>query len=748
MIVHKLYVEGYKIMGEPLQLEFPEKGRIGILGQNESGKSTLLESITTALFGLGKGANVSREDLVTWGKEKARLELEFSSGNQRYLLTREIAVNRGHRAKLISIINGEKDDKNSITNITEIQKKIEEITGMGRDSFTKLIYIRQKDLDALKELYKARREQLVNKVMGIEIFDVASRKVAEEISEIEKQLLEKRPKLDVVRANKDQYEIKLDKRKALEKEIKNLEPAFIEKKASFEQTKEELEMYDWLFKFKSTKDLIISKEGELSQVESEEKRLKELEDQLRKYSSIVQENDTKVGNLQKLLLAYKNIEDQNLRIQQQMIRVQTEKETFILNLGLSDKELKFTTKGLMKEKSQQLNRTGLAFLFGSIGLLLALINPLLVSIGFAIFFLVVYFFSQYLKVDKLIPKIAFVESYNRQINELQYKITRFTKQMDDLRGQSSFESSQQVMNELNTVFASVKDQTGQETFEGLKAVTEGLRNEVKKVRSSDFEKRAKDIRGELQIRKDELQEIVNVKPKMPDGALYEEARHKSFKELFEKAREEYNNIDTDIYTKKILIKDFDNDLETLKPDFELYPILENEVSEFDGKLNVLNMVDFELCETSRELRTKIIPQARFVINQILPIFTDGRYSEFEITEDLRFKVHSVDAGDYKEREIFSGGTQDQFLIALRLAFTQSILDSRVMADKYSLLMDECISSSDEVRKQGIFEVLDAMKQTFAQIFIIAHEDISSFVDHYVVLTRNHRGYTEIRSKSW
>ncbi|UCD73624.1 MAG: hypothetical protein JSW01_03015, partial [Candidatus Bathyarchaeota archaeon] len=91
---------------------------------------------------------------------------------------------------------------------------------------------------------------------------------------------------------------------------------------------------------------------------------------------------------------------------------------------------------------------------------------------------------------------------------------------------------------------------------------------------------------------------------------------------------------------------------------------------------------------------------------------------------------------------------DQFLIALRLAFTQSILDSRIQADNYCLLMDECISSSDEPRKQGIFNVLEAMKNTFRQIFIIAHEDISNLVDYHLVLARDENGYTQIRSKSW
>ena len=126
--------------------------------------------------------------------------------------------------------------------------------------------------------------------------------------------------------------------------------------------------------------------------------------------------------------------------------------------------------------------------------------------------------------------------------------------------------------------------------------------------------------------------------------------------------------------------------------------------------------------------------------------TNGRYSDFEIAEDLTSTVNVQ--GGYRPREVFSGGTQDQFLIALRLAFTKSILDSRVAADRYCLLMDECISSSDEQRRQGVFEVLDQMKETFPQIFIIAHDDISNFVDYHVTLGRDESGYSNVISKSW
>ncbi len=189
----------------------------------------------------------------------------------------------------------------------------------------------------------------------------------------------------------------------------------------------------------------------------------------------------------------------------------------------------------------------------------------------------------------------------------------------------------------------------------------------------------------------------------------------------------------------------DEAFETL--DFIVNVLKEHE-KDLDKLINELATVTEQLGETSKKLRNQVMPYAGLVINQLLPILTDGRYSQFEIAEDLKFKAYSKEAGGLKEREIFSGGTQDQFLIALRLAFTQSILDSRVMDDKYCLLMDECISSSDYQRRQGIFEVLDVTKKIFSQVFVIAHEDISNLTEHNLSLSRNSHGYTEVRSKSW
>ena len=291
-------------------------------------------------------------------------------------------------------------------------------------------------------------------------------------------------------------------------------------------------------------------------------------------------------------------------------------------------------------------------------------------------------------------------------------------------------------------------ETSQESIQAVEALKENSLLALRRLEQSAPNAKLAELERQLQERTKELESLEEKKPASATSLQYDSGMHQSSKLGVETLRKEHGHFEGELQRKIGTLSQVEADLERLVADFNRYPSLEKEHKALESRRKVLDLVVGELGETSRELRGKVIPHASFIINQILPTLTDGRYSQFEITEDLRFKAYSTEAGGFKEREVFSGGTQDQFLIALRLAFTQSILDSRVMADRYSLLMDDCISSSDDQRKQGIFEVLDAVKKTFSQIFIIAHEDISTFVDHHIVLGRSQRGYTEIRSKSW
>lgn len=751
MIIHHIRASGFRIIGEPMEIQFPDEGRIGILGQNESGKTTLMQTIEYALYGLKKGAGIEgdRENLVTWGKNEAKLEIEFTSGQNRYNLQRVFNIKSVHKAILTPVINGVRDRSSSITGLKDVEDKIEQITGMDRDSFTKLVYIKQKDLDALKELAKSKREQLVNKVMGIDLFDDASAKVKSDVSDLEVELEKKELRLEAVRQNKEDYESKLKQKGELEIEVADQQQNLEDKVKALDDVKALLAKYEWLSSFNSTDDLVCSLRNEMSQVEEDLQRMSRLGEDVGKLKTTLSKYKPEVLELQSLREKLLELERRSTEAEDSAKALKMKKQASIEKLGLSGKDLELLSQDLPKRKHEQLVRFGTALVCGLVFLVLAFLTTLiLVAAGLFFIVLAIYVFSKYLKSDKLMTQNVEIGALAKQFQEQENTVLRLKTEKEDVSSKSPFKTSEDARTRLATISEHMKLETGESSIEGMDALLRNADKNLSSLRLANPEERKRDLENQIQAKQAEMKRLKENKPASVDELQYDKNRHEAVKKKCESVQTEYGDLKQTAGKAIGSIQQLEKDLKRLKPDYEIYPELEKQVQTCGKEIELLKRVHSELSETSKELRNKVIPHARFIINQILPTLTGDRYSDFEITEDLKFKVYSREGGGYKEREIFSGGTQDQFLIALRLAFTQSILDSRVMADKYSLLMDECTSSSDEARKQGIFEVLDATKQTFSQIFIIAHEDISAFVDQNIVLARNERGYAEVKSRSW
>mgnify|MGYP001056871608 CR=1 FL=1 len=752
MIIHRLKVSGFQIMGDPVSLEFPEEGKIGILGQNESGKTTLLEAIEYALYGLkrGRGADESRENVVTWGKHEARLEIEFTSGQDRFLLRRSFDVRGGHTARLIPLVDGEEDFTKALNSLTEIEAKIEQITGTDRDSFSKLVYIRQKDLDALKELAKARREQLVNKVMGIEVFDHAVDKAKSDSSTVRLDLDKKRVELESVRRNAQTYEQRVSQKSLLQKEIDELDQQLRNSEVRLKDTEKTLEVFDWLSRYDSTKGLIGSIVEQQSRTQQDVKAIEELRGQFQRYQVLSDRYRPEITRLDGLRASFATAESRLEQANAALASLKEKGNEAIARAGLSDRDRALLDQDLPSRKQHQLilftASLALGIAIAAVGLLLGQFLVSLLSLVFGALAAKSYF--SYQKIDTILSFGAEVQVFQKQIAYASEEIPKRQAEIDFLTAQTNVRSLKDIEQLLSNIAAEIKEATGQESIQAIEALRESSLSNLRKLEASNPSRKLVELDRQLQERTEDLERLEKTRPVSLGEVRYDANEHQNAKRSVEVLRKEYGENHGELQRKIGTMSQIEEDLKHLAEDFNRCPNVEAEYRALEDKARMLGIVVSELGETSRELRGKVVPHASFIINQILPTLTDGRYSQFEITEDLKFKAYSNEAGGYKEREVFSGGTQDQFLIALRLAFTQSILDSRVMADKYSLLMDECISSSDDQRKQGIFEVLDAMKKTFSQIFIIAHEDISNFVDHHIIFERNQRGYTAIRSKSW
>lgn len=749
MIIHNVSVSGFKMIGEPIHIEFPEEGRIGIFGGNESGKSTLLESVEYALYGLkrGRAPGEAREDVVTWGKDRARLSLEFTSGENRYLLEREIGAKHGHRAKLYVLVNGQR--KMTESHLKAIEAEIERITGMDRDSFTKLVFIKQKDLDALKKLGKASREQLVNKVMGMEVFDESVERINEDLKELNTKKKERDIEFESVRKNKEAYEDKINKKKDLVKENRKLEKRLKRKKKDLDAKKSVLKKYEWLEKKTSREKLLEEMRKSLEKDREALKDLEGLREQIKIQNQALKNHGPKVRRLEKVSSGYRQLEGDISRLEREIKSREREIDKEISESKLTPEEIKDLTPELPARKTRQMTYFLLSLITG-LGLLIAgfVYNALLIGIAIPPLLTAVLSFRNYQRLDRISGLHIKIQAILHDVETKKSSMKRSSIEFSALKEKEGYDLSREVEKEKEAILLKVKAETGAESIQGLEEVLKSKREREQKLAGEKLERRVRETGKKIANTRIELRNLEKNKPQAVEEITYTEKKHEKAKKAFEKTQGEYTSIKEPYDGNKREIKVLGRDIKRLEPDYKRFPTLKKEIENLQRDMELRKRVVLEIKETSKGLRSKVLPLAGFIMNRILPTITDGRYGDLEISEDLKFKVHSMEAGKYKEREVFSGGTQDQFLIALRLAFTESILDSRVKADYYSLLMDECISSSDEVRKQGIFEVLELMKKTFRQLFIIAHEDISNLVDHHLVLIRNARGYTQIRSKSW
>ena len=127
--------------------------------------------------------------------------------------------------------------------------------------------------------------------------------------------------------------------------------------------------------------------------------------------------------------------------------------------------------------------------------------------------------------------------------------------------------------------------------------------------------------------------------------------------------------------------------------------------------------------TARDrLVQRVLPSTVRHVQLLLPLLTAGRYRDAAITEDYRIRVWDERAGRYVAKHLFSGGTRDQFSLALRLAFALATLPSERGARPGFLFLDEPLSAFDAPRARALVELLTAgyVAAHFAQVFVISH----------------------------
>jgi len=178
-----------------LSLSLPEKGLIAISGQNESGKSSIGESVCFALF--GRTFSVGPDDLhkvVRWGENHCVVRLDFRIADQGYTLSRFLDRDGNHSAKLA--LEGEEEP--FARGVTHVNELLVGLLGFEYEQFVESFYLAQREITTPHP-----HSQAVKIMAGVAPLEQVEGEIGNEIAEREELLGEVEAECDALRQEMD-----------------------------------------------------------------------------------------------------------------------------------------------------------------------------------------------------------------------------------------------------------------------------------------------------------------------------------------------------------------------------------------------------------------------------------------------------------------------------------------------------------------------------------------------------------------
>ncbi len=147
--------------------------------------------------------------------------------------------------------------------------------------------------------------------------------------------------------------------------------------------------------------------------------------------------------------------------------------------------------------------------------------------------------------------------------------------------------------------------------------------------------------------------------------------------------------------------------------------LQKEQAALSDQIEILTATRKLIGEFVVHLLVVVKDQIEGIISTIIGEITAGKYEDAILDEDFNILVRSAD-GKFYPAERYSGGEKDIMAIALRIALGRYIASINNVRDATFMIFDEIFGSQDEERQQALIRMLRSQKSHFPQIFIISH----------------------------
>lgn len=176
MIVNRLQMDNFKRFGFA-SIDFAD-GITGIVGSNGVGKSSIVEAIFFALFGVSDRSLPSDYIVSSFAESPCTVKLNFTVGPSQYLISRTFRKGKTVQHDAV-LYNGDGGEVRA-SGVSQVDAEVRRILGMGPADFRNTVYAAQKDLMTLLDLTPGKRREWFLRALGIDYLNTGSQKLLKE----------------------------------------------------------------------------------------------------------------------------------------------------------------------------------------------------------------------------------------------------------------------------------------------------------------------------------------------------------------------------------------------------------------------------------------------------------------------------------------------------------------------------------------------------------------------------------------
>lgn len=266
-----LSIEGLQSFQEKQEIDFEKIGRdglFGIFGPTGSGKSTIIDGMTLALYGniirfKNNSSSESKDyfdiEAINKNSQEAKVNFKFKVGENIYRVERSYKIGKksGKLSKTAVLFKTENSEEIKIAeNYKEIYKEVKEnILGLTLEDFTRSVVLPQGNFSQFLKLTGTEKRDMLERIFNLEKYgDILSKKANAYKYNLESQLKNLDIELSAIGFNEEELNKQTEEFKILEKETENLKKEEKELKAEIQEMEEIRTLEENISKFQKQKD--------------------------------------------------------------------------------------------------------------------------------------------------------------------------------------------------------------------------------------------------------------------------------------------------------------------------------------------------------------------------------------------------------------------------------------------------------------------------------------------------------------